>query len=120
MKSFHDILIHELPSRIFLIMAIIITLGVVIDSALNVSHVLVFFSLIILSILFFTIYVEAEYHRLGVSLLCIALGSIYLIASGPDFVWYRFGIYTLPFYLSGILFFTSWLLDRHPHLRHEH
>ena len=43
----------KLPKKVFLVMAVLVTLGIAIDSAFHASHVLVFFSLIILSVLFF-------------------------------------------------------------------
>ena len=119
MKAQLDLLISKLPRKILLILAVLVTLCIAIDSALHASHVMVFFSLIILSILFFTLYIESEKHKLGVSITCLILGSIYLAFYPIDFTWWRFSLYSGTLYFSAILFFTSWLLTRHFHHAHD-
>lgn len=114
MKTIQDVLVHELPRRLFLVMAILITLAIIIDSAMHTSHVMVFFALILLSILFYSIYVESEKHSLGVSIVCLVMGSLYL-AFSRDFSWERFFFYTLTFYISAISFLASWLMSKLPH-----
>ena len=96
-------------------MAVLITLCIAIDSALNASHIMVFFSLIILSILFFSIYFESEQHKLGVSITCVILGSLYIAVNPIDFTWWRFSMYSVTLYFSAILFFASWLITRKWH-----
>jgi hypothetical protein len=118
MKTQLDFLLLELPKKIFLVMALLVTLCIVIDSAYHASHVMVFFSLIILSVLFSSIYFESEKHKLGVSITCMVLGSIYLLFHPIDFTWWRFSFYTVPLYISGIVFLASWLLSRH--VQHWH
>ena len=118
MKAQFDLLISSLPKKVLLAMAILVILSIAIDSALHMSHIMVFFSLIILSILFFSLYIESEKHKLGVSITCLLLGSIYLVFYPIDFTWWRFSIYSGTLYFSAILFFTSWLLARHLHHTH--
>ncbi len=116
MKTQIDVLLSKLPKKVFLAMAVLVTLSIAIDSAFHASHIMVFFSLIIFSVLFFSLYIESEHHKLGVSISCLLLGSIYLVFHPIDFSWWRFTFYSLPLYLSGILFLTSWLVSRHhPH-----
>ena len=119
MKTQTDLLISRLPGKIFLAMAVMVTLCIAIDSALNASHIMVFFSLIILSILFITIYIESEKHKLGVTISCLIIGSLYLILNLVDFIWWRFIFYSGALYISAILFFTSWLITRHWHHTHQ-
>jgi hypothetical protein len=114
MKSFQEIMVHELPRRLFLVMAILITIAIVIDAALHTSHIMVFFALIVLSILFYSIYVESEKHSLGASIVCLILGSLYL-AFSKDFSWDRFLLYTATFYISAISFLASWLITKQTH-----
>jgi hypothetical protein len=80
---------------------------------------MVFFSLIILSALFFTLYEESEKHMLGVSITCLVLGSIYLTFYPFDDTWWRFSFYTVPLYISGILFLAGWLMTRKRHHSHD-
>ena len=115
MKAQIDLMASRFPKKVFLVMAILVTLGIAVDSAFNASHVMVFFSLILLSVLFFTLYSEAEKHQLGVSLTCIVLGSLYLIFFRIDFSWWRFSLYTVPLYVSGIVFMASWIMKQHSH-----
>jgi len=119
METQFDILMSKLPKKFFLSMAVLVTLCIVIDSALHASHVMVFFSLIILSVLFLSMYAESEHHRLAVSIICLVLGSIYLAFYPVDFTWWRFSFYSVPLYLSGILFMVSWLVNRHLHHKHN-
>ena len=119
MKAQLDLLISRLPQKILLLMAVLVTLCIAIDSALHTSHVMVFFSLIILSILFYSLYIESENHKLGVSIACLILGSIYLAFYPIDFTWWRFSVYSGTLYFSAILFFTSWLVTRHLHHTHD-
>ena len=116
MKTQTDLLISRATQIVFLVIAALVTLCIAIDSALHASHVMVFFSLVILSILFFSLYMESEKHKLGVSVACLLLGSVYLAFYPIDFTWWRFSVYSLPLYFSAIIFFASWLLARH--LRH--
>jgi len=115
MKTQLDIIMSKLPKKFFLVMAVLVTLSIVIDSAFHASHVMVFFSLIILSALFLSMYAESEHHKLAVSITCLLLGSIYLAFYPIDFTWWRFSFYSVPLYLSGILFLASWMLTRHVH-----
>ena len=115
MKTQPDLLISGLARKILLAMAVLITLCITIDGALHASHIMVFFSLIILSILFFSLYVESDKHKLGVSITCLILGSIYLAFYPIDFTWWRFSFYSGTLYFSAILFFASWMLTRHLH-----
>jgi hypothetical protein len=119
MKAQIGLLTSKLPKIILLVMAVLVTLCIAIDSALHASHIMVFFSLLILSILFFSLYVKSEKHKLGVSITCLILGSIYLIFHPVDFSWLRFSIYTATLYLSAILFFISWVLTRHLHQKFQ-
>lgn len=100
-------------------MAFLVTLCIAIDSALNASHVMVFFSLIILSILFFSLYEESDKHKLGVSIACLILGSIYLVFYPIDFTWWRFSLYSGTLYVLAISFFVSWMITRHLHHTHD-
>jgi len=115
MKAQPDLLISGLARKILLVMAVLITLCIAIDGALHASHIMVFFSLIILSILFFSLYIESDKHKLGVSITCLALGSIYLAFYPIDFTWWRFSLYSGTLYFSAILFFASWVVTRHLH-----
>jgi len=119
MKTQLDVIMSKLPKKFFLTMAVMVTLSIVIDSAFHASHVMVFFSLIILSVLFLSMYAESEHHKLGVSITCLVLGSIYLAFYPIDFSWWRFSFYSVPLYLSGILFMVSWLVNRHVHHKHN-
>jgi hypothetical protein len=119
MKTQIDLLISRLPKKVFLVLSVLVTICIVIDSAFHASHVMVFFSLIVLSILFFTIYAESDRHKLGVSIACLLLGSIYLAFYPIDFTWWRFSIYSVSLYVAGILFLVSWLLARHLHHGHR-
>jgi hypothetical protein len=119
MKTQADLLISRLPKKILLVMAVMVTLCIAIDGALHASHIMVFFSLIILSILFFSLYTESDKHKLGVSITCLILGSIYLAFYPIDFTWWRFSLYSCTLYFSAILFFTSWVLTRHLHHTHD-
>jgi len=100
-------------------MAVLVTLCIAIDSAFHASHIMVFFSLIILSALFFSLYVESEHHKLAVSITCLVLGSIYLAFHPVDFTWWRISFYSVPLYLSGLLFLASWLATRYIHHNHN-
>jgi len=115
MKTQLNVLMSKLPKKIFLVMAVLVTLCIAVDSAFHASHIMVFFSLIILSVLFFSLYVESERHKLAVSITCLILGSIYLVFHPVDFTWWRISFYSVPLYLSGILFMASWLITRHIH-----
>jgi len=115
MQNQLDIL--KLSKKVFLVMAVLVTLGIAIDSAFHASHVMVFFSLIILSVLFSSIYFESEKHKLGVSITCLVLGSIYLAFYPIDFTWWRFTFYSVPLYVSGLFFMASWWMSRHAHHR---
>lgn len=115
MKTKIDLLLSKLPQKFFLVMAVLVTLAIAIDSAFHASHIMVFFSLIFLSFLFFSMYVESEHHKLGVSITCLILGSIYLAFYPIDFTWWRFTFYSVPLYLAGILFLISWLITRYVH-----
>lgn len=53
-------------------------IAVATDTALHASHIMVFFSMILVGALFFTQYEESEKHKFGVSMACIVLGSIYV------------------------------------------
>ena len=119
MKTHLDYLLSELPKKILLVMAVLVTLCIAIDGALHASHIMVFFSLIILSALFFSLYIKSERHKLGVSITCLILGSIYLTLYPIDFTWWRFSFYSGTLYFAAILFFTSWLLTRHFHHAHD-
>jgi len=119
MKTQFDVLMSKLPKKFFLVMAVLVTLCIVIDSAFHASHVMVFFSLIILSVLFLSMYAESEHHKLAVSITCLLLGSIYLAFYPVDFTWWRFSFYSVPLYLSGILFMISWLTHRHVYHKHS-
>ncbi|MFA5973050.1 MAG: hypothetical protein WC780_11915 [Lentimicrobiaceae bacterium] len=118
MKKQLDVLMAKLPKKVFLVMAVLITLCIAIDSAFHASHVMVFFSLVILSVLFFSMYIESEHHKLAVSIICLLLGSIYLAFYPVDFTWWRFSFYSVTLYLSGLLFLASWLATRHVHHKH--
>jgi hypothetical protein len=113
MKTQFDIIMSKLPKMFFLAMAILVTLSIAIDSAFHASHIMVFFSLIILSVLFLSMYAESDHHKLAVSITCLILGSIYLAFYPIDFTWWRFSFYSVPLYLSGILFLASWMVTRH-------
>jgi hypothetical protein len=119
MKTQLNILMSKLPKKIFLVMAVLVTLCIAVDSAFHASHIMVFFSLIILSVLFFSLYVESEHHKLAVSITCLVLGSIYLVFHPVDFTWWRISFYSVPLYLSGILFLLSWVVTRHIHHKHS-
>jgi hypothetical protein len=119
MKTQFDVILSELPKKFFLVMAVLVTLCIAVDSAFHTSHVMVFFSLIILSVLFLSMYTESEHHKLAVSIICLVLGSIYLAFYPVDFTWWRFSFYSVPLYLSGILFMVSWLVSRHIHHKHS-
>lgn len=114
-----DHLLKELPKKILLAMAVLITLTIAVDSALHASHIMVFFSLIILSALFFSLYAETERHRLGVSIACLLLGSIYIAFHGVHFSWLRFSVYSAAMYLSAIVLFASWMMMKHEHHRRD-
>ncbi len=101
-------------------MAVLVILCIAIDSAFHASHVMVFFSLIVLSILFFSLYVESDKHKLGVSITCLILGSIYLAFYPVDFTWWRFTFYSATLYISGIFFLVSWIVNRHLLHGHSH
>jgi len=90
MKTQLDIIMSKLPKKFFLAMAILVTTVIAIDSAFHASHIMVFFSLIILSVLFLSMYAESDHHKLGVSITCLLLGSIYLAFYPIDFTWWRF------------------------------
>ena len=119
MKVQPEQLISGLSRKILLVMAVLVTLCIAIDGALHASHIMVFFSLIILSILFFSLYMGSDKHKLGVSIACLAIGSVYLAFYPIDFTWWRFSIYSGTLYLSAILIFLSWLLTRHLHHTHD-
>ena len=119
MKTQLDIIMSKLPKKFFLAMAILVTTVIAIDSAFHASHIMVFFSLIILSVLFLSMYAESDHHKLGVSITCLLLGSIYLAFYPIDFTWWRFSFYSVPLYLSGILFLASWMVTRHAHHKHH-
>ena len=117
MNTQHDLFISTLPRRILLILSVLIILCIAVDSALHASHIMVFFSLIILTVLFFSVYIESKKHKLGVAIVCLILGSLYLILNPIDFSWWRFSFYSATLYFAAILFFASWLLNRHLHLK---
>lgn len=119
MKTRLDFLFATLPQKILLVLAVMITLAIALDSALHASHIMVFFALIILSVLFLSLYAQSERHKLGVSIASLVLGSIYLMLYSIDFSWWRFTMYTGTLYFLAALFFTSWLITRQPHHRHE-
>jgi len=118
MKTNFDLVMSNMPRKVFLVLAVMVTLCIAIDSAFHASHIMVFFSLVILSLLFFSLYIESEKHKLGVSITCLVLGSIYLVFYPVDFTWWRFTFYSVPMYLAGLLFLASWLINRHLHHRH--
>jgi hypothetical protein len=115
MKTHPDKIMSELPKKFFFVMALIVTLSIVIDSAFHASHIMVFFSILFLTVLFLSMYAESERHKLGVSITCLILGSIYLAFYPIDFTWWRFTFYSVPLYLSGLLFLVSWITTRHIH-----
>ena len=115
MNTHQDFLITKLPRRVLLILSVLVTLCIAVDSALHASHIMVFFSLIILTVLFFSIYIESEKHKLGVAITCLFLGSLYLVLNPIDFSWWRFSLYSATLYFAAVLFFASWLLNRHLH-----
>ena len=115
MKARYEKMFSLWPRRILLALAVLVTLCIAVDGALHASHIMVFFSLIILSALFYSLYIGSEKHKLGVSLTCLALGSIYLAFYPLDFTWWRFSAYSASLYIAAILFFASWLLTRHWH-----
>ncbi len=119
MNTQADSQISKLPKKILLVLAVLFTLCIAIDEALHASHIMVFFSLIILTVLFFLIYEESERHKLGVSIACLVLGSIYLVLYPVDFTWWRFTFYSVTLYIAAILFFSSWLVARHFHQKHH-
>jgi hypothetical protein len=119
MKAQFDIIMSKLPKKFFLVMAVLVTIGIAIDSAFHASHIMVFFSLIILSVLFLSMYAESEHHTLGVSIICLILGSIYLAFYPIDFTWWRFTFYSVPLYLAGLVFLASWMVTRHAHHKHH-
>jgi hypothetical protein len=119
MKSQPDLILSRLSKKTLLVMAVLVTLCIAIDSALHASHIMVFFSMIILSVLFFSLYTESEKHKLGVSITCLILGSLYLAFYPVDFTWWRFSFYSGTLYFSAILFFASWMLTRHFHHMHD-
>jgi intracellular septation protein A len=112
MKTQIDRVITLASKKIFLVTAVIITLCIATDSALHASHVMVFFSLIAISGLFFALYTESEMHKLGVSLTCIVLGSLYLVFHPIDFTWWRLTFYSVALYFAAILFFISWMITK--------
>jgi intracellular septation protein A len=119
MKTQLDVLMSKLPKKVFLVMAVLVTLCIAVDSAFQASHIMVFFSLIILSVLFLSLYAESEHHKLAVSIICLVLGSIYLVFHPVDFTWWRISFYSVPLFLSGILFLASWIVTRHIHHKHD-
>jgi hypothetical protein len=119
MKTQTEMIISKLPKKFFFVMAVIVTLSIVIDSAFHASHIMVFFSILFLSALFLSMYAESERHKLGVSITCLILGSIYLAFYPIDFTWWRFTFYSVPLYLSGLLFLLSWLQTKHMHHKHS-
>lgn len=119
MKTQIEILMSKLPKKFFLVMAVLVTIVIAADSAFHASHVMVFFSLIILSVLFLSLYAESEHHKLGVSITCLIMGSIYLAFYPIDFTWWRFTFYSVPLYLAGLVFMASWLVTRHISDKHH-
>ena len=119
MKANTDILMARIARSILLGIAVLVILAIAVDSALHASHVMVFFSLVILSILFLTLYVESEKHKLGVSIACLVLGGIYISFYPLDFTWWRFSLYSATLFLAAVLFFASWLAARYWHHRHD-
>jgi hypothetical protein len=101
-------------------MSVLVTGSIAIDSAFHASHIMVFFALIVLSVLFLSLYAGSEKHKLAVSVTCLVLGSIYLAFYPIDFSWWRFSFYTIPLYISGILFLLSWMYtwNKHHHAHH--
>ena len=112
MKTQFDQIIVRLPKKIFLVMAALVTVCIAIDSAFHASHIMVFFSLIVLSVLFLTLYAESDKHKLGVSITCLVLGSIYLFFYPLDFSWWRFSFYSVLLWICGIVFLLSWIYTR--------
>ena len=115
MNTHQDFLITKLPRRVLLILSVLVTLCIAVDSAFHASHIMVFFSLIVLTVLFFSIYIESEKHKLGVAITCLFLASLYLVLNPIDFSWWRFSLYSATLYFAAVLFFASWLLNRHLH-----
>jgi hypothetical protein len=115
MKTQQDLLTSTLPRRVLLVLSVLVTLCIAVDSAFHASHIMVFFSLIVLTILFFSIYIESDKHKLGVAIVCLILGSLYLVFNPIDFSWWRFSLYSATLYFAAILFFASWMLNRHLH-----
>ena len=115
MKPLKERVIARIPKQVLVVLAVLTTLCIAVDEALHASHIMVFFSIIILSVLFFSLYEESEKHRLGVSIVCLVLGTIYLAFDPIDFTWWRITFYSGTLYLAAILFFASWLLVRHRH-----
>jgi hypothetical protein len=120
MKTQFEQLIARLPRKIFLVMAALVTACIAIDSAFHASHIMVFFSLIVLSVLFLSLYAESEHHKLAVSLICLMLGTVYLLFYPVDFTWWRFTFYSVPMYICGFIFLLSWLYTSHMHHRADH
>lgn len=106
---------ERLPHRILSALAVLVTGTVAVDSAVNASHIMVFFSLIVLSALFFTLYEESAEHILGVSIACLVLGFIYILASRPGFTWWRLVAYSGLFFAASLLLLTIWLRLKRGH-----
>jgi hypothetical protein len=115
MKTGKEFFVSMLPKEILLGVGILVTLVVAVDSALNTSHILVFFSLLFLTALFFTLYEESDEHKLGVSIASLVLGSIYVVVAHAEITWVRFLVYSGTLYFIGILFFAAWLMTKQVH-----
>jgi hypothetical protein len=115
MKTQPDSFIPGFVRKLFCVLSALVTVTIAIDSALHASNIMVFLALVFLSILFFSLYIESEKHKLAVCITCLVLGSIYLAFYPVDFTWWRFSVYSGFLYLSALLFFVSWITARHLH-----
>ncbi|NVO20799.1 MAG: hypothetical protein HXX13_13950 [Bacteroidetes bacterium] len=118
MKTIRELLVSGLPRKSFLVTAILVTLGISIDTALNVSHVMVFFSLILLSALFSSLYFKSEHHPTQVGIVSIMMGIIYPMAFPNDLAWWRLSCYSIPFWITGMLFISCCLVEKHSYHGH--
>lgn len=110
-----------LPGRLLFAIAMMVMIAMATDAALHSSHVMVFFSMLMLGALFLTLYEESDKHKLGVSVACLVLGSIYVALYPLDFTWWRFTFYSATLYVLAILFFANWIKTKHHHKgKHHH
>jgi hypothetical protein len=118
MKTITEVLASGIPRIVFLVTTIMATLGIAIDTALNVSHVMVFFSLILLSALFSSLYFKSQHHPVQVGIVSMMIGFIYPMALPADLAWWRLSCYSFPFWISGILFLSSVIVEKHLYRGH--